>query len=198
MDGEVEAINRELKEQLGEVLMNFAGLDVHVTLFVWCLQGEDARAGQKINHMITHDMKFEDKVVLLQRLFMERFPAEDAREAIGRLADNIYKCLEIRNEYARCLWAVEPGDLEPGDPRQDKPGRGGVRKYRVRPKEGKGFEFVSRDFDLKKLRAERKFIGETVANVMLYMNHAAENDAAFLQCLQNGDAAVHWVPYKGE
>lgn len=187
MDGAGEEINRELKEQLGEVLMNFAGLDVHVTLFIWCLKGEDARAGQKINHMITLDMDFEDKVVLLQRLFMERFPAEDAKEAIGRLADNIYKCLEIRNEYARCLWAVDP--MEEG---------GGVRKYRVRPKEERGFEFISRDFDLKKLRAERKFIGETVANVMLYMNHAAENDAGFRKCLENGDAAVHWVPYKGE
>ena len=36
---------RELKEQLGEVLMNFAGLDVHITLFLWCLLGEDERAG---------------------------------------------------------------------------------------------------------------------------------------------------------
>jgi hypothetical protein len=187
MEGAGEEIKRELKEQLGEVLMNFAGLDVHVTLFIWCLKGEDARAGQKVNQMLTQDMKFEEKVVLLQRLFMERFPDEDAKEAIGRLADNIYKCLEIRNEYARCLWAVEPGELG-----------GGVRKYRVRPKEDRGFEFVSRDFDLKKLRTERRFIGETVANVMLYMNHAAENDAVFLQSLQNGDAAAHWVPYKGE
>jgi hypothetical protein len=187
MDGAGEEINRELKEQLGEVLMNFAGLEVHVTLFIWCLQGEDARAGQRINSMITQDMAFDDKVVLLQRLFMERFPAEDAKEAIGRLADNISKCEEIRDEYAHCLWAVDPG--EEG---------GGVRKYRVRPKDGRGFEFVSRDFDLKKLRAERRFIGETVANVMLYMNHAAGNDGEFRRCLEHGDAAAQWVPYKEE
>ena len=73
---------------------------------------------------------------------------------------------------------------------------GGVRKYRVRAKPGKGFEFVSKDFDINKLRKERRFIGETVANVMLYMHHASENDADFRRCLENGEAGVHWVPYK--
>src|SRR5687768_13903025 len=96
----------ELKEQLGEILMNFAGLEVHLTLFIWCLHGEDSRSGQKISQMITQDMRFEDKVVMLQRLFMERFPEEDAKEAIGRLADNILKCDDIRKEYSRCLWAM--------------------------------------------------------------------------------------------
>lgn len=178
-------VDRELKEQLGEILMNFAGLEVHMTLFIWCLHGEDPRAGQKISQMITHDMRFEDKVVLLQRLFMERFPAEDAKEAIGSLADNIIKCEEIRKEYSRCLWAMA-----------SKGEGGGARKYRVRAKPDMGFDFISQDFDLKKLRMERKFIGETVANVMLYMHHAAEKDPGFLQCLENGEAKVHWVPYK--
>lgn len=178
---------RELKEQLGEVLMNFAGLEVHLTLFIWCLHGEDPKAGQKVSQMLTNDLSFEDKVVLLQRLFMERFPEEDAKEAIGRLADNIYKCVEIRDEYARCLWAVAPA--EDG---------GGVRKYRVRAKAERGFEFVSKDFDLDKLRKERRFIGETVANVMLYMHHASENDPEFRKCLENGETGVHWAPYKEE
>jgi hypothetical protein len=178
-------LHGELKEQLGEVLMNFAGLDVHVTLFLWCLLGEDERAGQRVSQVVTADLDFSAKVVMLQRLFMERFPEEDAKEAIGRLADGLYKCEEIRDEYAGCLWAVAGADQE-----------GAVRKYRMRAKPGKGFEFVSKDFDIKKLRMERRFIGETVANVMLYMNHAAENDAEFRRCLENGEAGAHWVPYK--
>lgn len=109
-------VDSELKEQLGEILMNFAGLEVHLTLFIWCLHGEDARAGQRISQM--------------------------------------------------------------------------------RAKADMGFEFISQDFDLKKLRMERKFIGDTVANVMLYMHHAAENDPGFLECLEHGEAKVHWMPYK--
>ncbi len=180
-------LNRELKEQLGEVLMNFAGLDVHLTLFIWCLLGEDAKAGQRISQLVTADLSFADKVVMLQRLFMERFPEEDAKEAIGRLADGIHKCEEIKDEYARCLWAVAAADHG-----------GGVRKYRVRAKADNGFEFVSKDFDIARLRKERRFIGETVANLMLYMHHAAENDEAFRRCLEHGEAGVHWVPYKEE
>ena len=95
------AIDPSLMEPIGQVTVNFAMLEQHLSFGIGCLLHPEQRTGQ----IVTAELSFRQKVQLFSALFVHRFPDEDGT-AIKDLCSRLSTVEQERNLLIHSFWAV--------------------------------------------------------------------------------------------
>jgi len=98
--------DNELKQILGEIVIDFNLLELAVSMVIWELlvPGQD----QKVGKTITTDLMFFQKIKLLRRVIKQKLP-KDKQDEFDKLYVRLTKNNDGRNKYIHSLWLPNIG-----------------------------------------------------------------------------------------